>query len=400
MQNLSTEVKSGNIQQIVVAVTNDLATDQRVDRSCRALAEAGYGVLLVGRRLKESPGLTPRPYRVARMRLVFRRSAAFYAEYNLRLFLRLLFSRADAFYANDADTLLACCMAARLRNRKLFFDAHELFPDVPELVGKPRIQAVWRQVERRCLPYVDSAITVCQSLADEYGRRYGIKMAVVRNLPSLQANPTMQPQSSQPVILYQGAVNVGRGVRELIDVMNLLPGCRLIVAGNGDLLEQLKHYAAAKPWSNRIEFLGRIAPDDLRILTQKADVGTCLLEDLGLSYHYALPNRIGDMAQAGVPIVATGFPEIRRIVESYSIGTLVAACPSEKEGQAYETFLQELAAAINNTLLYWRQLSPDERRSRFSQARRDLCWENEKIAFLKAVEELSKSKNGSTGSTS
>ena len=116
-----------------MAVTNDLLTDQRVDRSCRALQEAGYEVTLVGRKLPTSEVLEARNYRCVRMRLMFRRSAAFYAEYNLRLLIRLLVMPADAFYANDSDTLLACRLAAGLRRKKLFFDAHELFPDVPEL---------------------------------------------------------------------------------------------------------------------------------------------------------------------------------------------------------------------------------------------------------------------------
>ena len=69
------------MSRIIIAVTNDLATDQRVDRTCRALAEEGWRVTLVGRRLHGSPALAPRPYGTRRMRLLFRRSALFYAEY-------------------------------------------------------------------------------------------------------------------------------------------------------------------------------------------------------------------------------------------------------------------------------------------------------------------------------
>ena len=42
-------------KRIVMAVTNDLLTDQRVDRSCRALREAGYEVTLIGRKLGHTP---------------------------------------------------------------------------------------------------------------------------------------------------------------------------------------------------------------------------------------------------------------------------------------------------------------------------------------------------------
>lgn len=386
-----------------MAVTNDLVTDQRVDRSCRALAEAGYEVTLVGRRLPESGSVLGRPYRTERMRLGFRRSAGFYGEYNVRLFLKLLFVRADAFYANDSDTLLACCWAARLRRKKLIFDAHELFPEVPELVEKPRVRKVWEWVEKSCLPRVDAAFTVCQSVAEEYGRRYGIEMTVVRNLPDWErtaegktasalsqkaADDKRAGEGRERMLLYQGAVNVGRGVRELIDALELLPDCRLVVVGNGDLLEELKQYAQGLAWKERVDFLGRVEPQQLHGLTERADLGVCLLEDLGLNYRYALPNRIADFAHAGVPILATDFVEIRRVIEKYGTGRLTEACPKEKEGAAYRAYVQRLAKTINNTILYWDALPEEEKERRFGLAQKELCWEQEKKLLTEKIKAI------------
>ncbi len=379
-----------------MAVTNDLLTDQRVDRSCRALREAGYEVTLVGRRLPESVALEARPYRCVRMRLLFRRSAWFYAEYNVRLLLRLLPMPADAFYANDSDTLPACRWAARLRKKRLLFDAHELFPDVPELVGKPRVQRVWRWVERTCLPSVDAAFTVSQSVAEEYRRRYGVAMTVVRNLPLRIEKGEKEGEHGLPqpdnahcaTLLYQGAVNVGRGVRELVDVMGRLPQCQLVVAGGGDLLEELREYAAGRPWSKRMTFLGRVEPNRLHGLTKEADLGICLLEDLGMSYRCALPNRVGDFAQAGVPLLATGFVEIRRVMEEYGIGTVTEPCPREKEGEEYEQYLDRLATTITATLQEWEAMPQAERHRLFDRARRELCWENEKKKLLERIDTI------------
>ena len=339
------------------------------------------------------------------MRLLFRRSALFYAEYNMRLLLKLLLMRADAFYANDSDTLPACCWAARLRGKKLLFDAHELFPDVPELVGKPRVQRVWKWVERTCLPRVDAAFTVSQSVAEEYRRRYGVAMTVVRNLPERIENGELRMENypgaaalnvtgdtpaqfsilNSQLILYQGAVNVGRGVRELVDVIGRLPQCRLVVAGDGDLLDELREYAADKPWSERIMFLGRVDPNQLHALTTKADMGVCLLEDLGLSYRCALPNRVGDFVQAGVPLLATGFVEIQRVIEHYGIGATTEACPAVKDGEAYDQYLGRLANTIADTLHAWHTMPQEERDRRFARARKELCWDNEKKTLIKTI---------------
>lgn len=373
-------------RRIVVAVTNDLLTDQRVDRTCRAMVEAGWEPLLVGRRLPGSGPLRERPYATRRMRLLFRRSALFYAEYNLRLFLFLLTHGTEAVYANDTDTLLACTCAARIRRLPLLFDAHELFTEVPELVGRPRVQSVWAWVERRCLPRVAAAFTVCQSVADEFHRRYGVKMRVMRNLPD--ATPqhinisTYQHLTQNHTLLYQGAVNIGRGVREVIDALQFLPCCRLVVAGDGDQRATLQLYAASLPWGDRIQFVGRKEPEELHQLTRQSSLGLCLLEDLGLNYRYSLPNRVGDFAQAGVPLLATDFPEIARVLRHYGIGTLVPPCPKEKQGEIYDAYVRQLADHIQTTLDHWSQLSAREKERLFGRASDELCWQKEKSVLI------------------
>ena len=47
-------------KRIVISVTNDLSVDQRVDRAARTLVNAGWEVLLVGRKLPDSQPLAER----------------------------------------------------------------------------------------------------------------------------------------------------------------------------------------------------------------------------------------------------------------------------------------------------------------------------------------------------
>ena len=54
----------------------------------------------------------------------------------------------DIVWANDTDTLPASWLAARLRRKALVMDSHEIFPEVPELVGRNRVKRVWERIER------------------------------------------------------------------------------------------------------------------------------------------------------------------------------------------------------------------------------------------------------------
>ena len=363
-------------KHIVMAVTNDLVTDQRVHRSCTALTEAGYKVTLVGRLLKGS-GELKREYKTERMRLLWKKHWLFYAEYNLRLFLKLLMKRCDVIYANDTDTLVGCYMAAKLKRKPIVWDAHEMFPEVPELVGRERVKRFWRGIEDRIVPKLKYCFTVCESIAGIYRERYGVEMKVVRNVPMQGKRLERKHHEGTPILLYQGAVNIGRGVDWMIDAMEYLEGMRFVVVGDGDELQKMKDYAAKKPWSERIKFKGRMRPEDLRKVTVEADMGISLLDNMGLNYYYSLPNRLADFVQAGVPVLATDFPEIRRVVKGYGIGSLI---------EGHEA--KEIAEKVKEGLRYWGEMKKEEREEIFEKARKGLSWEVDKKVLIDTINTL------------
>ncbi len=357
-----------------MAVSNDLLTDQRVARHIAVLRDAGCEVVTVCR--------TDIPVR-------YRRGWRFYAAFNLQLWRRIRrevrSDRCDVVWANDTDTLLGCWMAVRKRRTergerrvKLVMDAHELFPEVPEIVDKPVVKWVWRTIEKRLMPKCDALITVCQSIADYYKEKYGVDMTVVRNLQGSGCQSASARQQDEAVgsragyvLLYAGKVNVGRGVDWAIDALEWLPECRLVVAGDGDLLEEMREYAAQKAWADRVEFTGRLMPEEMAALTAKADVGLVMLEDMGLSYHYALPNRVGAFVQAGVPMVVSDLPEMARVVKTYGVGAIM-----ERQGA------QPFVDAVK------RVLAREWKEEDFAAARQDMDWNKEKVKLLECLKAI------------
>ena len=87
--------------RIYVSVSNDLFSDQRVDKVCNTLVSMGFEVNLVGRRLPDSLSLNNRNYSTKRIKLLFKKGPFFYAEFNFRLFCYLLFKKHSVLLAND-----------------------------------------------------------------------------------------------------------------------------------------------------------------------------------------------------------------------------------------------------------------------------------------------------------
>ena len=351
----------------IVIATNDLVTDQRVHKTCTTLQKCDYWVVEYGRLLPDSLPLE-RSYFTLRRKLWFCKGPFFYAEFNIRLFFYLISKNHDLIFANDTDTLPAAYLASRIRNTKLIFDAHELFPEVPELANRPLIKAIWEKIESLILPKLTNSLTVCGSISDYYKRKYNIQMAVVRNMPFYKKTPETKPKQEKKVIIYQGALNKGRGLEMVLDAMPYVKDATLMIVGDGDIRSLLEKRVKSLKVEDKVQFSGKISGEKLLEITRSASIGLCLLENIGLNYYYSLPNRIFDYLHAGVPVLATRFPEISNIVERYKTGVMI---------DHYEP--EYLANTIND------MLENPINTSHFEAVAKELCWENEEKLLISII---------------
>lgn len=304
------------MKRIILTVTTDLVYDQRMQRICSSLQKAGYRVLLVGRKKVDSKPLSEESYSQKRLYCFFQKGKWFYLEYNIRLFFFLLFRKADILNAIDLDTILAVRLAAKFKSCQLVYDAHEYFTEVPEVVDRPRIQALWERIARYCIPAMDACYTVGPGLARIFEEKYQQSFGVVRNLPLADAPHEKRPENQERILFYQGALNAGRGLESIISAMSLLPASfTLWLAGEGDLSNVLRKQVLDAGLQERIRFLGFVLPRELKALTPTVWLGLNLLENKGLSYYFSLANKAFDYVQAGVPSLQMDFPEYRALQE-------------------------------------------------------------------------------------
>ncbi len=251
---------------------------------------------------------------------MWKKGKLFYLEYAIRLFLFLLFHKKGIYAANDLDTLLPNFWVARLKRSTVVYDSHEYFTEVPELVHRPRTRAIWVRLERWLFPKLKHAYTVNDSIANIYQSTYGVRVKVVRNLPFRKPFPP--PSTSSNILIYQGALNVGRGIDLMIAAMAYLPEYQLWIVGRGDVEVELKE--EAKAIGERVQFKGFVPFERLHELTCQATLGFSLEEDLGKNYHYASPNKVYDYIQVGVPVLVSDLPEMRAVVENHGVGEVLS----------------------------------------------------------------------------
>lgn len=363
--------------RIIVSVTNDLVADNRVHKVCTTLTNMGFVVLLVGRKLPNSIPVKDRNYQTKRFKLLFESGPLFYIEYNFRLFLFLLFAKFTVLLANDLDSLTANFMASKLRQKTLVYDSHEYFTEVPELINRPKVQHIWEWLENKMVPEIKYAYTVCASIANIYKEKYGTDFKVVRNIPraSTVRNIEKRGNKDTKVILYQGAVNIGRGLEQAILAMRYLEDTKLIIAGDGDIKTELEKLVEMEMLQSKVEFTGRLPLEQLSKLTLTADLGLSIEEDLGLNYRFALPNKLFDYIHAQVPVLVTNLPEMSAIIQQYEIGEITSSLEPK-------LLAEKITESLQNTTKRktWQE--------NLEVASKELAWENEEKVLVEIFSEF------------
>lgn len=350
--------------KIIFAVTNDLSTDQRVHKVITSLLKKNTDITLVGRKLPNSIPLS-RSYQTVRFRLPFTRGPLFYATFNLRLFFYLLFSRFDLVVANDLDTLPGSYCAMKIRRKKLVYDSHEYFTEVPELHNRPTVKKIWLWIEKIILPSIQISYTVCNSIASVYNKKYGIKMQVIHNYPNKSRIIQKQKTNkNKQIILYQGMLNMGRGIELAIASMQYTSDdMRLWIIGDGYMKESLKKQILSLHLQEKVLLHGKICEPELSQYTQQASIGLSIEEDIAENYRYALPNKLFSYLEAGIPVIVSDLPEMKQVVTKYEVGSILTERKPEKLAMLYKIMLDKL--------------SYKHYKKKITEAANEFIWENQ-----------------------
>lgn len=353
-----------------------------MQRICFSLANQGYKVTLIGRKLTDSPALQSTIYSQKRLFCKKTTGKLFYLEFNYRLyrFLERIISQEKkripgiqiAVCAIDLDTILPVYLLSKKFNLPRVYDAHELFTEMAEVKRRPAIYRLWKSLERFMVPRFPFGYTVNQFLADEFNRRYAVQYKVVRNLPKrVQQSKAKIAEGRnkewsflpERFFLYQGAVNEGRAFEWLIPAMKNVK-IPLVIAGKGNFYQQT--WALVQEWGleEKVIFLGPVLPEKLISLTPLAYAGITFFIRSGMNQYNSLANRFFDYIQAEIPQLCVNYPEYSAVNQQYKVSILIDNLDPDIIAFAMNKLLDDVALH--------QQLADN-----CKLAAQELCWEKE-----------------------
>lgn len=283
----------------------------------------------------------------------------------------------DIMHANDLNTLPQAIFSAR--GAKIVYDSHEVQTD---RTGYGKGQGLF---ERYLLRFVDRTMVENDTRADYHASLYGEWPAVLHNYPFYHEE-VPQPRSvhqeigikeDEPILLYQGGIQEGRGLERLIEAMPFVRRGTLLFVGDGKIKPRLQELAAQSPERERIHFIDKVPLDQLPSYTAAATVGFQVLQNICFNHYSASSNKLFEYMAALVPVVASDLPEIRRVVETEGVGLLVDVESPEAIAVAVNQIVEEdgLRQAM---------------KERTKQARRKYNWDKEKHHLLDVYREITK----------
>ena len=373
------------MKRVTSIVLNNFTNDSRVLKEAISLQNAGYDVKVVAlhqSELEEFDKIQGIPvHRVKLKTINWSKNifASFIKYLEWSYYIVREYKQSDILHCNDLNSL-HIGVISKIFNRqlKVVYDAHEYETEIDGLRGiKKRLS---KMSERFLIKYVDRVITVSNAIADEYVRLYSIeKPSLVLNTPPYKViekknifRETLGIEKEKSIFLYQGGLSSGRGIEILLETFKQIDNDEAVIVfmGYGKLEDTIKE--ASREHRN-IYFHPAVAPDILLDYTSSADFGISTIEDSCLSYRYCLPNKMFEYLMAEIPIIVSNLPEMKRVVNRYSVGVV-----------AKENRPQGLQEAIKEAL----QLDKKSLQKNIQQIKKVYNWEEQESVLLNVYERV------------
>jgi len=318
----------------------NIETDSRILKEMRALAHEGHILCGIGRNSRENRQVTTRyadqivlhSILLPSNRWTFLPKSVKHAYSILKLYIKMFFlsmeSKPDIIHCHDVFVLPLAVVLKLVKKTKLVYDAHELESDTNG-ASKFMKKAIFA-TEKLCWKFIDALIVVSPSIKLWYTNNIGPKFSeVILNSPLTQRNDQLAYDNTylrrkfnippnKKIFIYIGLLRKGRGIELIAEVFkDASITSHLVFLGDGELRSTLEDLMA---YHSNIHVCGPVPHDQVTSIAQGADVGLCFIENISLSDYYCLPNKLFEYSFSGLPVIASNFPDLEKVISQYELG--------------------------------------------------------------------------------
>ena len=187
------------------------------------------------------------------------------------------------------------------------------------------------RLEKTWIRRATAVTTVSSEISKHLARLYGITPPeIIHNIAASRESKetirdVLSTPDAAPMAVYVGAAAFGRGLMPSLEMLLAAPEFYLGIVGPQEDRFRLRFQLAADRLqvSKRVGMALARPPIEAASFVSSANVALALLEPVCLSYAYALPNKLFQAVQAGLPIVVGRTPSLARLVTACGLGETV-----------------------------------------------------------------------------
>lgn len=340
-------ISNSGINYLLHLSHTDIRSDSRILKEMNALATiSNCKVIGIGFELNEAEApadkdsnkqfeiltevLFTRRWRLLSRSLLY---AFNFLELTIKLLLPAIRIKPSVVHCHDTLVLPAGWLIKLATGCKLVYDAHEL--ESNKNGQTVVLSKATFLIEKVVWPRIDLLISVSDHIISWYLTNLGYKKSVlILNSPVFNSNGRGAPNQffgddryfnkhfgidgDAVIFVYLGILGAGRGIEVSLEAFESGPkNAHVVFVGYGSYEYKIREFSRRCP---NIHFHPAVPHEKVVPLVSNADYGLCLVENVSLSDYYSLPNKLFEYSFAGLPILASRFPDISILVEKYALG--------------------------------------------------------------------------------
>ncbi|MBN8647341.1 MAG: glycosyltransferase [Caulobacterales bacterium] len=238
---------------------------------------------------------------------------------------------ADIYVANDWTALPVAFALQNEFGGKVVYDSHEFALEeyAQNWAWRTFERPIAMNIEKKFIKQTMALSAVSLSIAKELQKTYDLNVPCIEilNAPEYKEINERAPEVGNEIkVLYHGIVAPGRGLEAAISsIANWNKEFTFYVRGpaSTEYLESLKDLVSSLNLENRVNFLSPVPMIDLVASAREFDVGFFALPNYSAQNRFALPNKFFEYIQAGLCLLVSDLPEMKRFIDEYGCGTLI-----------------------------------------------------------------------------
>ena len=249
----------------------------------------------------------------------------------------------DVYHCHEPSSLFVSAVLKILKRKKLIYDAHEHYPSLiaenslfPAFI-RPLVRFFADIEERVLVKFADVVITVNESLQKFY-EKIGKDAIIIFNFPDLKdfnqdkkSDALEKKYAQNKIVIYEGGISKKRGLDRFLlalpKVKEAVLDVKFLVVGNlfdtSDFERWIEDYQKKQNLTKNFEMLGWKPYEEVVNYINISDVGIILFQPTHYNNLIGLPIKLFEYMACGLPVVASNFPEISKVVKEADCGILV-----------------------------------------------------------------------------